>query len=616
MRDFQRAKQEILDRIGLADVVQEHVSVKRRGNRLVGLCPFHSEKTPSFTVSSDLGLYKCFGCGKGGDLFTFVQEREGVSFVEALELLADRVGVTIQRSEREKETGINRSDVARACAFARDFFRQRLFDDTTGGAAREHLAQRGFTDATLERFEVGLSTEGDGSLLVAARRAGFSDAVLIEADLARTGDTGRVYETFRHRIMFPICDATGRCIGFGGRTLIDDPAKYLNTRENVLFDKGRTLYGLHVARDAMKESGRAIIVEGYTDCMAAFQAGFAETVAALGTAMTDRHAELIRRYCDEVVLLFDADSAGQAAAGRALRVCLPRSVACRLASLPEGKDPGDFLQSGDVDGFSDVLNHARDALEFVWSQTRDRFSDGGSLARRRDAVLDFVRIVAECCVGGSIDAIQRGLLINQVAHLLSLDAVEVRSLLAEAERRMASSSARSEAGSGEVGTARDGASQAPVASTAWRQLLQVALCESGVLLAKDRWPNPDGLDDERDRRIAHMIFDLAQRIGEFTLADVLSACRVEGDAEYVASLAHRGLDRGNFEATLDIALSKIERAAAETSDAVRAWERPAQSADACGGASRSPDAASGGGTNERRAFTPRGKIRRGQGGGV
>lgn len=610
MRDFQRAKQEILDRIGLADVVQEHVSVKRRGNRLVGLCPFHSEKTPSFTVSADLGLFKCFGCGKGGDLFTFVQEREGISFVEALELLADRVGVTIQRTEREKETGVNRSDVARACAFARDFFRERLLDESAGKAARDHLSQRGFTDATLERFEVGLSTEGDGSLLAAARKAGFSDAVLIEADLARTGDSGRVYETFRHRIMFPICDATGRPIGFGGRTLIDDPAKYLNTRENVLFDKGRTLFGLHIARDAMKESGRAIIVEGYTDCMAAFQAGFAETVAALGTAMTDRHAELIRRYCDEVVLLFDADSAGQAAAGRALRVCLPRSVACRLASLPEGKDPGDFLQSGDVSGFSDVLNHARDALEFVWSQTRDRFSEGGSLARRRDAVLDFLRIVAECCVGGSIDAIQRGLLINQIAHLLSLDAAEVRTLLADAERRIASSSATG----GSAGSRQS--AMRPIASTEWRQLLQVALCESGVLLAKDRWPDPDGIDDERDRRIAHMIFDLAQRIGEFTLADVLSACRVEGDAEYVASLAQRGLDRGNFEATLDIALSKIERAAAEVSDALRAWERPAQSEDACGGNTRTPGELRGGGKPERRVFTPRGKIRRGQGGGV
>jgi DNA primase len=410
----------------------------------------------------------------------------------------------------------------------------------------------------VDQFVIGLATGGQRPLLPAGEAAGFSQALLLAADLIRQDeDSGRVYETFRNRLMFPIRDAGGRVVGFGGRTLGDDRAKYLNTRQNALFDKGAGLYGIYSARDTISERKRAVVVEGYTDCIAAHQAGFQETVATLGTALTDAQIELLRRYSDEVIFLFDSDKAGEAAADRAIRVALPKCMTVRLARLPEGKDPGEFLADGTrVEAFSDVLNEAIDALEFKWLQTAGRFDADRSDAGRRHAVLDFVGVVSEAVVAGAVDAIQRGLLANRVAGLLRIDVEEVHRLFSSqrGKRSAGPASSPQESVVAEHEAARDGE------QAGWCQVLEVLLNEPGAWHADWGIPDISSIGNDRDRRIAALVFRLIDQVGEFRLADVLACCHDADDVQRVTDLAQQGGDRGNYEATLSVAMERIVRA--------------------------------------------------------
>jgi len=555
LNDFAAKKQQILDRVDILALVGEHVSLKRRGKRWVGLCAFHSEKTPSFTVTPELGLFKCFGCGKGGDVFSFVQHRENVSFMEAMHILADRAGIELGSVQERSAPGTSRADLAKVNAWAVKFFRTNLLDERGGHAARAYLASRGMSEAVAERFHLGLASEGAPSLRAAAARAGISDRQLKAADLIRPGERADFYDTFRSRIIFPIRDATGRVVGFGGRTLVDDRAKYLNTRQNELFDKGRGLYGIDLAREAIAKGRRAVLVEGYTDCIAAHQAGFVETVATLGTAMTEAQVDLLRRYGDEIVLLFDSDEAGEAAADRAISVALPRCVRVRLARIPDGKDPGDFLPRAGAEAFSDVLKRSVDALEFKWSQTLQRFGGDGSDASRREAVVTFLRVVGEACRTGAVDVIQRGLLVNQVAHLLRMDGREVDRLMFRLQVPQTVPRVEPAKGAG-------GRSSPPPdgVQTAWTHWLEVVLNEPGVLPTGGALPDRSWIRDGRDRRIAGAVFELAESVGGFRLADVLARLNDPGDVDRLTELVEEGRKRGNYEATFRLALERIRGA--------------------------------------------------------
>ncbi len=552
MHDFESIKRQIQGRVELLDVVSVHASLKRRGRRWVGLCPFHSEKTPSFTVNPDLGLFKCFGCGKGGDIFSFVQLKENVPFIEAMRILADRAGVEIATRGRSGSNEPGRAQLAKVNDWAGRFFRSNLLDETVGRSARAYLQRRQVSDATMESFVLGLAPDAPGRLGQAAKRAGYDTSLLVAADLLRQSEDGRIYDTFRNRLMFPIRDPSGRVVGFGGRTLVDDRAKYINTRQTVLFDKGRGLYGIELARDTCVSGGRAIVVEGYMDCIAAHQAGFAETVASLGTAMTEMQVDLLRRYCAQIILLFDSDQAGEQAAERAILVALPRCVAVRIGHVPEGKDPSDLLARGGPEAFSDVLNRAVDALEFKWLKTLGRFDADSSDAGRREAILEFLRIVAAAFDTGAVDAIQRGLLVNQVARLLKTDPQEVHSLVARL---------RSKRGRGVPGqvTLPKAAPPTGEEQTAWRHVLEVLLNKPGALGAVGSLPDAEQIVDQRDRRIAKIVFERAEKLAEFGIADVLAGCQEPGDAERVAQLAQRGTG-GNHEAKLRLACERIRRA--------------------------------------------------------
>ena len=548
MRDFESIKRQILERVDILDLVSEHVRLKRSGRRWVGLCPFHAEKTPSFTVQPDHASFKCFGCEKGGDIFSFVQFRENVSFMESMRMLADRAGVDLADTPQQEPSGPSRADLARVNAWALKFFRSQLLDDDMGRSAREYLRTRQVSGETAERFGLGLAIDVNGRLREAAARAGIDSSLVLAADLLRRNEQGRFYDTFRNRLMFPIREVGSRVIGFGGRTLVDDRAKYLNTAQNVLFDKGRNLYGIDLAREAIAQRRRVIVVEGYTDCMAAHQAGYAETVATLGTALTEAQVKLLRRYCEEIILLFDSDHAGEAAAERAIRVALPQCVTVRLAHIPDGQDPSDFLSHASPDAFSDLLNAAVDALEFKWLRTRERFVGEGSNARQHEGIIDFLRVVAEAVDTSAVDVIQRGLLVNQVAHLMRMDRGEVDHLMGRLQSGRRRRSAQDAGPAEEVHRAgpTDGE------QAAWTHVLEVVLNEPGALRGLDDWPDVARIVDERDRRIARIVFDL---IGQL-----------------VTELARRGADLDAYEATLRNAFDRI-RCASDDQELERRKQR-------------------------------------------
>ena len=573
MHDFDQAKARVLDRTDIVEVVAEHVTLRRSGRRFTGLCPFHAEKTPSFTVNPELGIFKCFGCGKGGDVFTFVQERENVSFMEALRMLADRAGVELELKGRSTPGELTGADIALANDWAAGFFLRQL-REPEGASARAYLEQRKFSPDVCERFQVGLAPNANTALAEAGRAAGLSEKLLLGADLIRKNESGRLYDTFRNRLMFPIRDATKRVVGFGGRTLGEDRAKYLNTSQNVLFDKGRGLYGIELARQRMPEAGRAVLVEGYTDCMAAHQAGFSETVATLGTALTEAQVDLLRRYVEQVVLLFDSDEAGGKAAERAIRVALPRYVTVKLARVPTGKDPADFLEGAGPEAFEALLGQAVDALDFMWRQTCTRYEGGTSDLGRRDAVLEFVGLIAEACGTGAVDPVRRGLLVNQVAFLLHLPADDVRRLMQQSERRRPPKAPAA----GGVRKSLEERLVPDAVDAAWSRVLGVLLNEpglAGTFAAGEL--EPRGIRGARDRRIAEVVLRRVEELGsEFRPADARARLEDPVDGERLLELVRVGADRGNYETTLEQALERIRQAgsAQATASAARALTQP------------------------------------------
>lgn len=351
-------KEDVRARLSIADVVGEYVHLSPAGKgRLKGLCPFHKEKTPSFQVDTEKGYYHCFGCKASGDVFSFVQQVENLSFGDALRKLADRAGLEIEVKYGEKTS----RDIYEVNAFALDYFRSHL-----SGAALDYLRGRGLTDETIAAFELGYAPEGWDGLLKLARTKGLSERQLLEAGLLiENPENGRVYDRFRGRVMFPIRDHLGRLVGFGGRVLDDSKPKYLNTPETDAFKKGELLYGLDKARLGLSGGAELVVVEGYMDVIAMHQHGFTGAVASLGTALTAEHATLLERLgAQSIVLMFDQDGAGLKATLAGLDQTIGARFRVRATSVPSGKDPADALLAGDDAGIRQALSGGLDEVRY------------------------------------------------------------------------------------------------------------------------------------------------------------------------------------------------------------------------------------------------------------
>ncbi len=353
----------------IADVVSDYVRLKKQGSNLFGLCPFHNEKSPSFSVNPRMGIFKCFGCGEGGDVFSFISKIEMVPFPEAAEILADRAGIEIARTERDRERASEADAIYEALRIAARFFYFTLTEREEGEKALAYVRNRGFTDATIKKFGIGYAPDRWDGLIQHAESKHISAEQLEKAGLVipRKNADG-YYDRFRGRVMFPIFSHIGKVVGFGGRILdadVDQP-KYINSPETNVYHKSRVLYGLSQAKQAIRDLEEVILVEGYTDVVALHQAGVEHVVASSGTSLTEGQASVLNRYAQRVVLLYDADEAGVTATLRGIRTLLEEGLAAYSVALPSDEDPDSYVQQHGADAFRTyVKRHRRDFIEFM-----------------------------------------------------------------------------------------------------------------------------------------------------------------------------------------------------------------------------------------------------------
>jgi len=418
---------DIKSKLGVVDVVGESVALKRAGSVYKGLCPFHSEKTPSLIVSPDRETWHCFGCGEGGDIFSFVMRRDGLDFREALERLAERAGVEL--SERTAREDRRRRRLREALEAAITWYREVLLRTPQAEAARAYLAERQLSDETLERFGIGFAPASWEMLTGRLRGRGFSEEELIGAGLASPSTRGGVIDKFRGRIIIPIRDQSGRAIGLGGRILPGtDGPKYLNSPATPLFDKSRVLYAIDLAKSSIRREKLAVIVEGYTDVMAAHQAGFTNVVASLGTALTHGQIELAQRYADGIALAYDVDLAGEVATQRGLLAELgpDQSVSkVRVVRVPAGKDPDELIRQ-EPEAWRAAVADAKPVVEYFMDRVAGEV-DLDTVAGKRELtgrVLALLRRVA--------DPIERALYLQRLARLVNVEERVLTEALAQA----------------------------------------------------------------------------------------------------------------------------------------------------------------------------------------
>ncbi|NNF57450.1 MAG: DNA primase, partial [Rhodothermaceae bacterium] len=364
--------------VDLVDVVSDYVRLKKQGVRFVGLCPFHNEKTPSFSVDSRQDLFYCFGCKRGGDLFKFIEEIEGVGFLDSVRLLADRAGIEIAEEEGNSEEASEKEAMLGALRFAARFFFDQL-KTPRGQRAIDYLGQRGFTKETVKTFGIGYAPDSWDTLLKAATAAQFKPEILEQVGLVKRREKGDGhYDVFRDRLMFPILSPVGKVLGFGGRIMPDtkkdgdfEPAKYINTSETPVYHKSEVLYGLKQAKTAIRGEEEALLVEGYADVVSLFQAGIKHVVASSGTALTPQQVRLLGRYARTVVLLYDADNAGVNAALKGIETVLAGGLAVYAVTLPDGADPDSFVQRFGAEAFRTLLREERqDFVGFIVQHAR------------------------------------------------------------------------------------------------------------------------------------------------------------------------------------------------------------------------------------------------------
>jgi DNA primase len=410
----------VRDAVDMTEVVGQYTDLRRAGGQMMGLCPFHDESSPSFSVDPQDKLYHCFGCGVGGDVFEFVMEKQGIGFSEAVETLADRYGIELQREQEDPQAEARRQRRQRLLQLlerASAHYANYLWESREAGKAREYLAERGLGEAALRDFGVGFAPSAWDKILVAGQRAGFRVEELRAVGLVQQSQKGGEYDRFRSRIMFPIRDARGRVLGFGGRAMRDDQgAKYVNTAETDFFHKSQILYGLDRARAAMARANRAVVVEGYTDVIALHQAGVDGTVAVMGTAITPDQVKALSGIVSEVVLALDADEAGQAAMIRVQGVAGERRMRLRVAAMPKGVDPAEMmLEEKGAERFRLLVEEAGELTDFQVGLVLDH-TDVSSPVARDQALAEVAPILAAMGEGAS-----QSELVRRVADRLDLE---------------------------------------------------------------------------------------------------------------------------------------------------------------------------------------------------
>lgn len=420
-------KARVLDATDIVELIGRSVALKRRGKDYVGLCPFHQEKSPSFAVSPGKRMFYCYGCKAGGDAITFVMKRDRIEFIDALRQLGAQAGLEMPRNGVSKQKSGEKQALLDMQSAACSFFEKLLAHPEMGSAARAYLAKRQINAESIQRFQIGFAADAWDSLLRGPVGRKFQPQLLAAGGLVKPREKGEgFYDVFRNRLMFPIRDENGRVIAFGGRVLADEQPKYLNSPETALFSKSRSVFGLDLARQKMVETRTAVVVEGYTDVIVAHQFGVTNVVSPLGTALTEQHVSMLRRFADRIVLLFDADTAGDLAVDRAVGLFLTQPVEIAIASMPSGVDPDEFLLQNGVEAFHAVLEGATDALSYKWKQLVRQFDAGnGDLTSQQKAVEAYLQLLAAARGSGPVDALRWGSALARVSRLTDIPVDEL-----------------------------------------------------------------------------------------------------------------------------------------------------------------------------------------------
>ena len=359
--------EEILEKIksqnDIVDVISERVRLRKAGRNFTGLCPFHNEKTPSFSVSQEKQIYKCFGCGEAGNVISFVMKDKNLPFIEAVKYLANRANIPLEINNGEKSKSAKKKDLLyRVNVEAAKFFFSNLMNNQN---AKEYFLNRGIKEETIKKFGLGFANDSWNSLMFYLRKKGINDVLLEEAGLISVNkEKGRKYDRFRNRVMFPVFDYQGKVIGFGGRVLDDSKPKYLNSPETLVFQKGTNLYGLNFALKHNMSERYFVIVEGFMDLISLHQYGITNVVASLGTALTINQARLLKRYADKVIISYDADMAGQMATLRGLEILRTAGFDVRVLNIPQGKDPDEYVRSNGKEAFLKLINSAEPLIDY------------------------------------------------------------------------------------------------------------------------------------------------------------------------------------------------------------------------------------------------------------
>lgn len=440
---------EVAERASILEVVGDYVSLRKAGANYQGLCPFHGEKTPSFNVNPARGIFHCFGCGVGGNAFSFIMKMEGLSFPEAVKFVAKKVGVVIEErplTSGEKRRLDERESLYRINELAGEFYRRVLTEDAAGEPGRRYLARRGVDGATADAYRLGFAPEKWDAL------TGYLEKKRVPLELAeklgviRRRSGGGYHDLFRNRLIFVIADPQGRTIGFGGRVLDDSLPKYINSPESPIYHKSEVLFGINLAKQAMREAGTAIIVEGYFDHLSLYQAGVRNVVATCGTAMTDGHVKLLQRYAGKLYTLFDSDNAGKKATFRAMELVLGENLPVSVVELPAGEDPDSWVKKEGGEAFAARLAKARPIFEYYF---RDliKTQDMGSVEGKRAVLGELIRRLKQ--IG---DRLQRNLYISEIARVVGIDEGDLRREVGLDQRPQPAAVAGKERKRGGVGT--------------------------------------------------------------------------------------------------------------------------------------------------------------------
>jgi DNA primase len=415
--------QEVRERAAILDVVADYVSLRKSGANYLGLCPFHGEKTPSFNVNPGREIFHCFGCGVGGNVFSFIMKMEGLAFPEAVKFLAKRVGVAIEDrppSASEKKRLDERDSLYRITELATDFYRRILREEPSGEPGRRYLERRGVDNATAEAYRLGFAPDKWDAFTRYLERQKAPLDIAEKLGLIRKKESNGYYDMFRNRLLFTISDPLGKPVGFGGRVLDDMLPKYINSPESPIYHKSEILFGVDLAKQAMREHGTAIIVEGYFDHLALYQAGFRNVVATCGTSLTAGHLKLLQRFSGQVYTLFDSDPAGKKATFRAMELFLEGGLPASVIELPAGEDPDSYIRKEGGAAFGSRMSKARPIFDFYIHDLLDTHNTGSVEGKRSvlASLIPHLRLLG--------DRMQRNLYVSEIARLLGIHESELR----------------------------------------------------------------------------------------------------------------------------------------------------------------------------------------------